>query len=183
MGFAIKNLLAHQLEEPTPVTDRIITLRIPLQRKKYLTLISVYAPTMTNRDKTKEEFYNSLRETIRAVPNSDKLITAGDFNARVGRVVEHWPGVLGTYGLGKCNSNGELLLAFCAEYRLIISNTLFKHKQHHNTTWMHPQSKHQHLLDYIVGFITRQRDREDILDTKAMHGADCSTDHNMIHSK
>ena len=35
-------------------------------------------------------------------------------------------------------------------------------------------------MDYII---TRQVDRENILDTRAMCGTDCSTDHNMIRSK
>ena len=86
MGFAIKIFLAHHPEqELTPVSDGIITLRILLQRnKKHLTLIRVYAPTMTKPVKIREEFHNSVRENIRAVPNSDKLIITGDFNARVG---------------------------------------------------------------------------------------------------
>ena len=181
VGFAIRNQIAQKLEqEPVAVSDRIITLRLPLQGTVWATIVSVYAPTMTNPDEIKEDFYQKLRETIREVPSTDKLIIAGDLNARVGDEVENWPGVLGHYGVGKCNTNGELLLALCSEYGLVITNTVFKHKHTHKTTWMHPRSKHWHLIDYVI---TRQRDQRDIVNTRAFRGADCNTDHNMVLSK
>lgn len=45
---------------------------------------------------------------------------------------------------------------------------------------MHPRSKYWHLIDYII---TRQADRNDVLDTRAMRGADCGTDHQMLRCK
>ncbi|XP_068720611.1 uncharacterized protein [Montipora capricornis] len=167
-------------EEPVPINDRIMTMRLPLQRKMYATLISVYATTMTNTEEVKEEFYSDLRETIRRVPADDRLVLVGDFNARVGSDIEKWKEVLGSHGVGKCNASGELVLALCSEYNLVITNTLFKHKNTHKKTWMHPRSKHWHLLDYII---VRQRDKSDVLDTRAMRGADCATDHVMLRSR
>ena len=105
------------------------------------------------------------------------MVIAGDFNARVGREVEDWTGVIGPNGIGKCDSKGEMLLAFCSEFQLFITNTVFKHNPHYLNHWMHPLSKHWHLLDYVI---TRQRDQNDILDTRAMRGADCATDHVML---
>ena len=149
VGFAIRNSIAAQLEQdPVAVNDRIMTLRLPLQKNAYLSIVSVYGPTMTNPEENKENFYNQLRDVIKNINRKDKLIIAGDFNARVGCDHESWPGVIGYHGLGKCNSNGELLLAFCSEHNLLITNTIFKHKEHHKTTWMHPRSKHWHLIDY-----------------------------------
>ena len=181
VGFAIKNSIVQCLDqEPTAINDRIIIMRLPLKKDAYVTIVSAYAPTMTNPDEIKEGFYSSLRDTVKEVSITDKLIIAGDFNARVGREAENWPGVIGANGIGNCNSNGELLLAFCSEYQLVITNTVFKHKPHHQNSWMHPRSKHWHLLDYVI---TRQKDLNDVLDTRAMRGADCATDHVMIRSK
>ena len=45
---------------------------------------------------------------------------------------------------------------------------------------MHPRSKHWHLIDYVI---VRKRDRQDVLVTKAMCGAECWTDHRLILSK
>ena len=88
--------------------------------------------------------------------------------------------MLGSHGVGKCNASGDLLLALRSEYNPVITNTLFKHKDTHKKTWMHPRSKHWHLLDYII---VRQRDKSDVLDTRAMRGADCGTDHVMLRSR
>ena len=70
-------------EELVPINDRILTMRLPLQRMMYTIFISVYAPTMTNTDVAEEEFYIDPPETIRRVPSDDRLILVGDFNARV----------------------------------------------------------------------------------------------------
>ena len=175
VGFAIRNDIASSLTSlPKGISDRIMTLRLSLASKTHLTLISVNAPTMTHPDEEREAFYSCLREAIHSVPSKDKLLLLGDFNARVGRNKHAWPGVLGSHGHGKENSNGLLLLSLCSEENLAITNTVFKHKDVHRVTWMHPRSKHWHKLDYMI---TRHQDLSEILDTRAMRGADCWTDH------
>ena len=69
----------------------------------------------------KDKFYDDLDNII-----SDKLILLGDFNARVATDYQTWEGVIGSEGVGKCNSNGLLLLRKCAEHDLLITNTVFK---------------------------------------------------------
>lgn len=64
-------------------------------------------PAMTNPDEIKDEDLNAV---IATVPNADKFIILGDFNARVGCVSATWEGVIGKHGVGNCNSNGLLLL-------------------------------------------------------------------------
>ena len=86
VGFAIRNDIASSLTSlPKGISDRIMTLRLSLASKTHLTLISVYAPTMTHPDEEREAFYCCLREAIHTVPSKDKLLLLGDFNARVGR--------------------------------------------------------------------------------------------------
>jgi len=174
VGFAIRNTIMHLLkEDPSPVSDRIMTMRLPLKKNAYATIVNVYAPTMTNSEETKEAFYSQQRNAFSKICRKDKLILTGDFNARVGCEQDNWEGVIGKQGSGKCNSNGKLLLALCSEYGLLITSTIFKHKEHHKVTWMHPKSKHWHLLDYVI---TRNKDQHDIKDTRVMRGAYCGTD-------
>ena len=134
---------------------------------------------MTNPDENKEAFYNQLASVLSGIPRTDKLLLIGDFNARIGRDNDKWPLVMGKHGIGKCNSNSELLLALCSEFELIVTNTMFKQKDERKTTWMHPRSKHWHMIDFII---TRCRDKMDIHSTRAMRGANCWTDHQMLTS-
>ena len=181
VGFAVKSHLVKNLASlPKGVNDRLMTLRLPLGENKYATLVSAYAPTMTNPDEVKDKFYEELESVITAVPNQDKLIIFGDFNARVGTDHLTWEGVIGKHGIGNCNSNGLLLLELCSMHDLFITNTMFRQPNRNKTTWMHPRSKHWHLLDYVI---TRKADRCDIQATKAMCGATCWTDHRLVVSK
>ena len=118
-----------------------MTLRLPLSGNKYVTIISAYAPTMTIPDEVKDKFYDYL-DIISATPHTDKLILLDDFNARVGTDHQTWEGVIGSDGVGKCNSNGPLLLRKCAEHDLLITNTVFNLPNRNKTSWMHPRSKH-----------------------------------------
>ena len=110
---------------------------------------------------------------------TDKLILLGDFNARVGTDHQTLEGVIGPEGVGKGNSNGLLILRKCAEHELLITNTVFPLPTRRKTSWMHPRSKHWHLIDYVI---VRRKDRQDVRVTKTMCGADCWTDHRLVVS-
>ena len=83
---------------------------------------------MTNPDENKEAFYNQLASVLSGIPRTDMLLLIGDFNARIGRDNDNWPLVMGKHGIG------ELLLALCSEFELIVTNTMFKQKDERKTT-------------------------------------------------
>jgi len=75
VGFAIANEIAATLdEELTPVNDRIKTMKLPLQKRFYATFINIHAPTMTNSEEVKEQFYSDLRYMINCLP-ADEIDT------------------------------------------------------------------------------------------------------------
>ena len=101
-----------------------MTVRLPLFGKRHATIVSAYAPTMTNPDKVKDKYYNDLDSVISATSRTDKLILLGYFNARVGTDHQTLEGVIWPEEVGKCKSNGLLLLKKCAEHELLITNSL-----------------------------------------------------------
>ena len=120
---------------------------------------------MTNPDEVKDKFYDDLDSAISAAPWTDKLILLGDFNARVGTDHQTWEGVIGSEGVGKCNSNGLLLLRKCAEHELLITNTVFRLPTRRKTTWMHPRVKHCHVIHYVI---VQRKDRQEVRVAKIM---------------
>lgn len=151
VGFAVKNNLVQKLRKLLEgLNDRLMTLQLPLSSKKNATIISAYAPTMTNPMDVKGRFYEELDLLIASVPQTDKFVLLGDFNARVGSDYQTWPGVIGMHGAGKCNSNGLLLLKTCTTHNLSITNTMFRLPTRYKTSWMHPRSQNWHLIDYVI---------------------------------
>ena len=157
VGFAIKTAHVPKLASiPEGLNDRLMKMQLPLGLKTNATLISAYAPTMTNLDEIKDRFYEELDSLISSVPQSEKLIVLGDFNASDGTDHQAWHNIIGKHGVGKCNSNGLLLLRTCATHDLAITNTMFRLPTGNKTSWMHPRSRHWHLIDYVI---TRAKDR------------------------
>ncbi|XP_036370705.1 craniofacial development protein 2-like [Octopus sinensis] len=177
----VRNSITSKLETlPTGHSDRIISMRLPLESKQHLTLFSVYAPTLMADPADKDRFYSDLRRLLNNTPANDKVLVLRDFNAIVGRESEAWKGVLERHGIDDCNDNRNLLLEFATEHQPAITNTIFHQKDRLKTTWMHPQSKHWHLLDYVL---VRQRDLKDVLHTRVMPSAECHTDHRLVRCK
>ncbi|BHF60439.1 hypothetical protein SprV_0100340400 [Sparganum proliferum] len=54
---------------------------MPFRESQCATIISTYAPTMTNSDKTKTKLYEDLDALLATVPKADKLVVLGYFNA------------------------------------------------------------------------------------------------------
>ena len=179
VGFAIKTPLVEKVEQPCSINDRIMKLRVPLAGDRYLSLLSIYAPTLTASEENILSFYAALGNAIRSVPKEEKLIILGDFNARVGKQQETWE-ALGPYGIGKMNSNGLHLLQLCSEFNLAISNTFFHQKEKHKVTWFHPRSKQGHLIDFII---IRKKDISDLCNVRVLRSAECDTDHKLVRGK
>jgi len=55
---------------------------------------------------------------------------------------------------------------------------MFQLQNKFKTSWMHPRSKHWHLIDFAI---VRHSDLRDVKIIRAMRGADCWTDHRLIH--
>ena len=164
---------------PNGINERLMTADLHLEGC-ILTVISAYAPTLPSSDEDKEEFYDKLGDIVKNVPSSNKILLLGDFNARVGADHESSDCALGHYGVGNENANGTMLLSLCTRNQLVITNTLFQQKEQFKTTWMHPGSKNWHLIDYVI---TRKRDVQDVLHTRAMCGPCAWSDHKLVKCK
>ena len=181
VGMAIRNsVLKNVTDAPAYISERLMTLRVPLVKGEFMTIISAYAPTLGADEDMKDEFYSSLDQCLNEANKNDKIILLGDFNARVGKRNDIWRGVLGCHGVGKMNDNGLRLLSLCSEHKLLITNTTFRLRDKYKTTWMHPRSKQWHLIDYVI---VRQIQQMETLSARVMRGADCWTDHRLVVSK
>ena len=103
-------------------------------------LFSVYALTLQAEPTEKDKVYSELCSLLQNTPADDKLLILGDFNARVGQDAVTWKGILGRHDIENSNDNGCLLLEFCMEQQLVITNTIFQQKDSLTTTWIHPWS-------------------------------------------
>ena len=106
----------------------------------------------------------------------DKVIILDDFNARVGQDADSWKEVLSRHSIGNCNDNRHLLLELGTEQQLFIKN-IIQRKDRLKTTWMHPRSKHWHLIDYVLA---HKCDHKCVIHTKVMPSTECHTDHHLV---
>ena len=79
-----------------------------------MTLIQCYAPTNDTDESITDTFYEQLQAEVRLVPRHDLLVVMGDLNAKVGNNNTNMDRVIGKYGCGTINDNGERLVELCA---------------------------------------------------------------------
>ena len=119
-----------------PISRRIISIRLAVKPQN-MSIMQVYAPTKASDEETLRQFNKGLEESIKQIPRKDILILQGNWNAKIGRdTYDIWKGTIGKFGLGHTNVKGQRLLEFTQQHKLVIANTLFKHKlirQQHGT--------------------------------------------------
>ncbi|XGW15853.1 hypothetical protein V3C99_001364 [Haemonchus contortus] len=99
VAVAVADSLKDSVSAVNRVGSRIISVRIDTKEGNW-TIISVYAPQAGCLIYEKDEFYLSLDETIRSVPEGDYLTIAGDLNGHVDserRGLERVHGVCSTF--------------------------------------------------------------------------------------
>ena len=108
--------------------------------------------------------------------------------AKTGSGHQLYPSVIGKYGKGQTNNNGQQLIEMCSRNELYITNTFFDHKIAHRTTWTCPERVQDHKdkdgnirrnpyrnqIDYIM---TRTQYNTLVTDSRSYAGFETSTDH------
>ena len=148
-------------------------------------LICAYAPTLPISERNpdiREHFYNELESVINRVSKRDILFIAGDFNAKTGSDHVNYPEIVGRYGKGVLNSNGEYLIDLASRHALVLANTLFDHKKAHRTTWESPHTTNpiRNQIDYIM---VRQEHRLFLNDARSYSGTTTFSDHRLVLAK
>ena len=94
---------------------------------------------------------NILQTEIDNTDKSDQLLVMGDFNSKVGRIVDsNEKGVVGNFGLGERNDCGERLVEFAIENEMAITNTMFMNHKRRLYTWTSPDGDTKNQIDYIL---------------------------------
>ena len=117
VGIVVKKDLPAKF---TRINDRICKLEVELDqienkaqfKKRKLTLISAYAPTLSKSTKNPqlaEDFYTALQNTVNSVPNRHILFIGADTNAQIGTGFSNFQDSVGQFGKGFLNANGERL--------------------------------------------------------------------------
>ena len=90
---------------------------------------------------SEKNFTLKLDSVIKKHKSRHGTIIAGDFNAKTGSAREEkiYHDNIGKYGKGKTNNNGYHLLNFVKTHNLKLTNTYFKHKSTHRSTWEAPE--------------------------------------------
>ena len=90
----------------------------------------------------------TCQDLLEITTKKDDLFVIGDWNAKVGS--QETPGVTGKFCLGMRNEAGQrLIIEFCQENTLVITNTLFQQHKRRLYTWTLPDDQHRNQTDYI----------------------------------
>ena len=136
--------------------------------------------TVKDSEKTRT-FYEQLSDIISNINRNVLIITEGDFNAKT-KMHNRDPllnKIIGKYVKSNVNENGEKFIELCNLHNLRITNTFFKHKRTHQTTWTSPapyknvndsktkslrKNPYRNQIDYIL---VRNRKTIKITDSKS----------------
>jgi hypothetical protein len=102
----------------------------------------------------------------------------GDWNSVVGD--EPYRNIVGTYGRGKKNHRGQMLINFCERNGLIFTNTWFRKPKRRLCTWKAPEDRSRHQLDYLL---VKHGFRNSVKYVQSLPGANIDSDHNLLVAK
>jgi exonuclease III len=122
-------------------------------------------PTSEYKDDEVEELYDVIEELLEEDGKGEtNAIIMGDWNSVVGDKAHH--NIDGSYGLGRRNQRGQILIDVCERNGFVLTNTCFK--------------KHKRRLDYVL---VKQRLTNSVKNVQTLPGADTDSDHKLLIAK
>ena len=178
VGLLIRKSDDIDISEPDIKNPRILALNLVVHGFN-VRLVNGYSPTNCNpSENKKDEFYNQLRKACTKKKKNQKLIVAGDFNAKTELAMKKccYDGT-SIVDDEDCNGNGTRLKNFCRKHKLCISSTFFAHSPENRYTWYSPDGRTTRVNDYILA---EKYVQDYITDCKAEPDIDVDSDHRLL---
>ena len=148
---------------------------------KKIDIINVYGPTnilaKTNQ-KESSDFNGNLTSCLKNF-KSNLWFIGGDFNSKFGNKQSE---IQGSHSKECQNENGIKLEEFMQEHTLYATNTTFKKKSKHKTTWT-GYLKGKTVYNVIDFILIHQRLKKFLIDTNTYLGTLTQSDHKLLITK
>jgi hypothetical protein len=95
-------------------------------------------PTNEATNDGKPKHIEQLQSIIETIPKHDTHLIMGDVNAKIGKDKTGHEDAMGIHGLGEMNNSSAHLINLCEINKLVVTGSLFPHKDQHNVTWISP---------------------------------------------
>ncbi|VDP17909.1 unnamed protein product [Heligmosomoides polygyrus] len=167
VGIAVAVSLKDSVAAVQGINDRIMSLRLDT-KEGYWTIMSVYAPQTGYPERDKDDFYLSLEEAIRSVPEDDYLSMkrhVGSGRRGVGRV--H-----GGKGIGLINTDRKRILDLVIAHDLAVCCTFFAKRESQKVTYA--SGGRRTGVDHIL---VRRPTLKTVRDVKIIPGEDVASQH------
>ena len=186
VGIALSQKAESALLDWIPVNSRLCAARLNGSVKanknrstRTLLVISVYAPTGSNDDDIKNQFFADLNDLLHFRKASDIVMVAGGFNAQMGHLSSSERNIGGRFSLNtRHTDNGERLLDFCSKHGLYLVSANHRHKKSHPATWRSADPHHTSIqIDHIA--ISSQW-RGSVQDCRSIWSTPLDSDHAFV---
>ena len=154
VAVAVSDRLISQVKEVTPVSERIMRLRLA-HSLGVMSIVAVYAPTGVSELSAKEAFYAELNSVLDAAPGRDTKIVLGDFNAVTGTSRDGYEACVGPHGSGtfpngERDTSSSMLLDFAASRGLRIGGSWFQRPNSWRWSWYSNTGRTKKEIDHIL---------------------------------
>ena len=181
VAFILAPNFADRVGKIDYVNERILGITLHLGKGK-VSLIQVYAPHQGRPQEEKEFFYQELQDTMDIIEDVDKIIL-GDLNAHVGNNRNNIESVMGAFGIGEVNGDGENLIDFCIRNRLAIMNTFFKHRDTHKWSWYRWNTDRGDYVERSMIDLILTNNKKIFKDVKSIPSVSLDSDHRLVLAK
>ena len=176
VGILIKHELTDNVIDIARHCDRLISIKAVFGDSVWH-IFSLYAPQVGRPASEKLEFWEKVEEEVGRIPANDGLVIGGDVNAHVGTDTAGYEDVLGVYGFGERNPEGETVLNLCKNQGMRVLNSYFKKETEKQITYKSGESGTQ--IDLIL---MRQKPGASVTDCAAIPGEAFLTQHRVVRA-
>ena len=200
LGFVVGPRLVDYITGYKYITDRIAKMDLVIPTRNGTTtnlrIVNAYGPTSERAAKDPallHAFYAELSSTL-TTPARWLTFICGDFNSKLGKLTTEdidadLRSCVGSYSVGKRNSNGEALIDFLSTQGYFACNTAFQHPCRHRTTWTgfikdpRNDKKTRPIYNQIDFILCQQRATCLLRDSRAYAGTETNSDHKLVTTK